>query len=188
MRIRVLKFFQESTVNAQTQETPAFRDNGNIQLAGKYLTFRLENEEYGIQIHKVNEIIGLLPINKLPMVPAYVRGVINLRNRVIPTIDLRTKFGLERVSDTPKTCIVVVELSPQDRKIPLGVIVDEVAEVLSIGTDQVDSAPDFGRMIDMQYVRGIGLVDGRVKILLDIDRVLSEEELGDIGTRSSQMG
>ena len=175
-------------MNAQAQPNTPSRDSGIAHLAGKYLTFRLENEEYGIQIHKVNEIIGLLPINKLPMVPAYVRGVINLRNRVIPTIDLRTKFGLECVSDTPKTCIVVVEAGAEDRKIPLGVIVDEVAEVLSIGTDQVDSAPDCGRVIENKYVRGIGLVDGRVKILLDIDRVLTEEELGAIGSRSSKLG
>jgi purine-binding chemotaxis protein CheW len=188
MQDRAVKLLQGSTVNAQMQEISTARDTVGLPLAGKYLTFRLENEEYGIQIHKVNEIIGLLPINKLPMLPAHVGGLVNLRNRVIPTIDLRAKFGLDRVPDTSKTCIVVVEVGPQDRKISLGVIVDEVAEVLSIGPDQVDSAPEFGPTIHMQFVRGIGLVDGRVKILLDIDHVLTDEELGAIRAQNSGSG
>ena len=102
-------------------------------LAGKYLTFRLANEEYGLEIIKVQEIIGLMPVTHVPRVPEYVRGVINLRGRIIPTIDLRSKFNLERVPDTDKTCIIVVEvMSPKGGKMSMGIIVDEVAEVLEV--------------------------------------------------------
>lgn len=147
-------------------------------LAGKYLTFRLANEEYGLEIIKVQEIIGLMPVTHVPRVPDYVRGVINLRGRIIPTIDLRAKFGLERVPDTDKTCIIVVEVvSPKGGKMSMGIIVDEVAEVLDVAPDEVDQAPEFGSTLSMDFILGVGIVKGGVKILLDIDKVLTWEEV-----------
>jgi purine-binding chemotaxis protein CheW len=147
-------------------------------LAGKYLTFRLASEEYGLEIIKVQEIIGLLPVTHVPRVPDYVRGVINLRGRIIPTVDLRAKFGLERIPDTEKTCIIVVEVkSNKGTKVSVGIIVDEVAEVLDVGADEVDNAPEFGTALSMDFILGVGIVKGGVKILLDIDKVLSSEDV-----------
>jgi len=145
-------------------------------LAGKYLTFRLANEEYGLEIMKVQEIIGMMPVTQVPRVPDYVRGVINLRGRIIPTIDLRTKFGLERIPDTDKTCIIVVEILSAKGKVSVGIIVDEVAEVLDVSASEVDRAPEFGTALSMDFILGVGIVKGGVKILLDIDKVLTSDE------------
>lgn len=157
--------------NESATKTPALAG-----LAGKYLTFRLANEEYGLEIMKVQEIIGMMPVTQVPRVPDYVRGVINLRGRIIPTIDLRSKFGLERVPDTEKTCIIVVEILSTKGKVNVGIIVDEVAEVLDVGADEVDRAPEFGTALSMDFILGVGIVKGGVKILLDIDKVLTFEE------------
>jgi len=145
-------------------------------LAGKYLTFRLASEEYGLEIMKVQEIIGMMPVTQVPRVPEYVRGVINLRGRIIPTIDLRAKFGLERIADTDKTCIIVVEIMSAKGKVSVGIIVDEVAEVLDVAANEVDRAPEFGTSLSMDFILGVGIVKGGVKILLDIDKVLTFEE------------
>ena len=146
-------------------------------LGGKYLTFKLANEEYGLEIMKVQEIIGVLPVTKVPRVPPYVRGVINLRGRIIPTIELRTKFGIERVEDTERTCIIVTEVATAKGKVGMGIIVDEVAEVLDIAGDQIDQTPDFGTALSTEFILGVGVVKGEVKILLDIERVLTSEEV-----------
>ena len=145
-------------------------------LAGKYLTFRLANEEYGLEIMKVQEIIGMMPVTQVPRVPEYVRGVINLRGRIIPTIDLRTKFGLQRIEDTDKTCIIVVEIMSAKGKVSVGIIVDEVAEVLDVAATEVDRAPEFGTSLSMDFILAVGIVKGGVKILLEIDKVLTFEE------------
>jgi len=145
-------------------------------LAGKYLTFRLASEEYGLEIMKVQEIIGMMPVTQVPRVPEYVRGVINLRGRIIPTIDLRSKFGLERIADTDKTCIIVVEIMTAKGKVSVGIIVDEVAEVLDVAATELDHAPEFGTTLNMDFILGLGIVKGGVKILLDIDKVLTFEE------------
>lgn len=146
-------------------------------LAGKYLTFKLSNEEYGLQIMKVQEIIGMLPVTQVPRVPDYVRGVINLRGRIIPTIELRRKFGLKVVEDTEKTCIIVVEVEGHQGTINMGIIVDEVAEVLDIAPGEIDHAPEFGTHIDTAFILGVGVIKSSVKILLDADKVLSYEEV-----------
>lgn len=146
-------------------------------LAGKYLTFKLAEEEYGLEIIKVQEIIGLMPVTKVPRVPDYMRGVINLRGRIIPTIDLRTKFGLPRVEDTDKTCIIVVEVMSPKGKVNVGIIVDQVAEVLDIAGNEIDHAPEFGTVLHTEFILGVGIVKGDVKILLDIDKVLTSEEI-----------
>ena len=146
-------------------------------LAGKYLTFKLASEEYGLEIMKVQEIIGIMPVTKVPRVPEYVRGVINLRGRIIPTIELRAKFNLEKVEDTERTCIIVVELQTLKGKVNMGVIVDEVAEVMDFTADNIDAAPEFGTALNTTFILGIGIVKGSVKILLDLDKILTTEEV-----------
>lgn len=146
-------------------------------LAGKYLTFMLDKEEYGLEIIKVQEIIGLMPITKVPRVPEYMRGVINLRGRIIPTIDLRLKFGLEAVEDTDRTCIIVVEVMTAKGNINVGIVVDQVAEVLDVAANEIDHAPEFGTSLNTEFILAVGIVKGSVKILLDIDKVLTEEEV-----------
>lgn len=153
---------------------------GLAHLAGKYLTFLLAGEEYGLEIMKVQEIIGMMPVTKVPRVPDYVRGVINLRGKIIPTVDLRSKFGLETVEDTDRTCIIVVELEAAKGKVNMGILVDEVAEVMDFSASEIDAAPEFGTSLDTSFILGVGVVKGSVKILLDIDEVLTNEEVKEV--------
>lgn len=150
-------------------------------LAGKYLTFKLAAEEYGLEILKVQEIIKMMDITKVPRTPDYVRGVINLRGKVIPVVDLRLKFGMESVATTEKTCIIVVQVKRGDRSITMGIIVDEVSEVLDINGEEIEPAPSFGTNVDTHFILGMAKTRGAVKILLDIDKVLSTGELETVG-------
>lgn len=151
--------------------------NVGARLAGKYLTFRLADEEYGLEILKVQEIIQMQTITRVPRTPPYVRGVINLRGKVIPVVDLRLKFGLDGVEDTDRTCIIVVQIRQGDSVVIMGIIIDEVREVLDIAGDNIEEAPDFGSQIDTEFILGMGKIGQSVKILLDIDKVLSAVEL-----------
>ncbi|MDH5753225.1 MAG: chemotaxis protein CheW [Deltaproteobacteria bacterium] len=157
-------------------------------LEGKYLTFKLGVEEYGLEIMKVQEIIGMMPITKVPRVPDYVRGVINLRGRIIPTIELRKKFQMETVEDTEKTCIIVVEVVFAKGKVNVGIIVDEVAEVLDVAAGEIDSAPEFGTSLHTDFILGVAVVKGEVKILLDINKVLTTQEIGTMHTLAKTQG
>ncbi len=143
--------------------------------AGKYLTFKLDREEYGLEITKVQEIIGALPAVKIPGAPDYVRGMVNLRGKIIPTIELRKKFNFPDRDDTERTCIVVVEAMSATGKINLGVLVDEVAEVIDISEENITSTPDFGRQVNTEFILGIGVVEDELKLLLDIDRVIGTD-------------
>ncbi len=145
---------------------------------GKYLTFSLTGEEYGIGILKVKEIIGIMAITTIPRMPPYVKGVINLRGKVIPVIDLRLKFDMEEADCTERTCIIVVEISGGAGRILIGIIVDSVSEVLNVKGADIEDTPAFGSKLDTEYILGMAKTGGRVKILLDIDRVLSGRELG----------
>ncbi|MGQ9687505.1 MAG: chemotaxis protein CheW [Desulfobaccales bacterium] len=144
---------------------------------GKYLTFTLANEDYGLEILKVREIIGLMDITAIPQTPAYVKGVINLRGKVIPVIDLRLKFGLPPMEYGERTCIIVVEVKTADTSMQMGVVVDTVSEVLNIGGADIEPPPSFGTRVDTKYILGIAKAKGAIKILLDIDQVLSPREL-----------
>ncbi|MBW2307819.1 MAG: purine-binding chemotaxis protein CheW [Deltaproteobacteria bacterium] len=144
---------------------------------GKYLTFNLGKEEYGLEILKVREIIGLMDITTVPQTPGYVKGVINLRGKVIPVIDLRLKFGMEEKDYDERTCIVVVEVSGKSNSLQMGIVVDSVSEVLNIKSDDIEDTPSFGAKLNTDYILGMAKTEGGVKILLDIDRVLSEEEI-----------
>ena len=145
----------------------------NEELTGKYLTFKLENEEYGLQIMKVHEIIGMMNVTRVPRMPDFLRGVINLRGKLIPVVDLRNKFSLPHQKDTLKTCIIVVQISVDAAKVVVGIIVDSVSEVLHIENQQIEPAMEFGTRINTEFLLGLGKIDGKVVILLNIDHVLN---------------
>ncbi len=145
--------------------------------AGKYLTFTLADEEYGIGILKIKEIIGMMPVTTVPQTPEFVKGVINLRGKVIPVMDLRLKFGMKLIDYTNRTCIIVVETEGNAGTIQIGVVVDSVSEVLNIKNDDIENTPAFGARLDTDYILGMAKMEGGVKILLDIDRVMGSEEI-----------
>ena len=145
--------------------------------AGKYLAFGLGDEVYGLEILKVQEIIGLLNVTRVPGLPAAVRGVINLRGKVIPVVDLRRELRLPAKPDTERTCIVVVRVARDGAAVTVGLIVDEVREVLAVVDDQLEAVPDFGARPEMAFLLGMAKVAQRVVLLLDVDRVLSSAEL-----------
>ena len=150
---------------------------GNLNLDGKYLTFSLGDEEFGIGILKVKEIIGIMPITLVPRTPPAVKGVINLRGKVIPVIDLRLKFAMNEVEATERTCIVVVDVAAEEQNREMGVIVDSVSEVLNIKSEEIEDSPEFGgAKSDTAYIIGMAKTDSGVKILMDIDKVLAVDE------------
>lgn len=144
---------------------------------GKYLTFSLANEEYGIGILKIKEIIGMMPITTVPQTPEFVKGVINLRGRVIPVLDLRSRFGMDPVDYTDRTCIIVVEIAGGAGNVMIGVVVDSVSEVLSIKAEVIEETPSFGTKLSTDYILGMAKIGKSVKILLDIDKVLGADEI-----------
>ncbi len=150
----------------------------------KYLTFTLGEEEYGLEILKVREIIGLIHTTKVPRMPGFVRGVINLRGKVIPVIDLRLKFAMQAIDDTQETCIIVVDLD----HLLMGVVVDRVSEVLDIPEGDIEATPDFGVSVKTDFIMGVGKAKDKVVLILDIGTVLTEEEvaaLSSVGAEES---
>jgi purine-binding chemotaxis protein CheW len=145
--------------------------------AGKYLVFQLGREEFGIRVLKVREIIGIQDITAVPQTPAHVKGVINLRGKVIPVVDLRLKFGLPEIEYTQRTCIIVVQVQRDASSMLMGIVVDGVAEVLNLGAGDIENTPDFGQGVATPYLLGMAKIKGRVKILLEIDQILSSQEL-----------
>lgn len=143
---------------------------------GKYLTFTLADEEYGIGILMIKEIIGMMPITTVPQTPEFIKGVINLRGRVIPVMDLRLRFGMEEADYSDRTCTIVVEMTGESGKIIMGIVVDSVSEVLNIKEEYIEPPPSFGARLDTDYILGMAKMEGGVKILLHIDRVLTREE------------
>ncbi len=148
-------------------------NKGSSALDGKFLTFVLSDEEYGIEILKVREIIGLMDITTVPQTPDYMKGVINLRGKVIPVIDLRMKFLMPEEEHTQETCVIVVEVNSTS----IGIIVDSVSEVADINGGEIEDAPKFGQGIDTSFIMGLGKVKDKIIIMLDIDAVLSTDEL-----------
>ena len=147
------------------------------QREGKYLTFTLAGEEYGISILKVKEIIGMVSITSVPQTPEFVKGVMNLRGKVIPVVDLRLRLGMEEMAYTERTCIMVVEIHSQTGTVMIGIVVDAVSEVLYIKEDVIEETPTFGARLDTHYILGMAKMGDGVKILLNIDRVLGIEGL-----------
>jgi purine-binding chemotaxis protein CheW len=140
---------------------------------GKYLTFKLGSEEYGLELLRVREIIALVDITPVPLAPDYVRGVMNLRGRVIPVIDLRRRFGMQPSEDHERKCIIVCDVERNDQPIVMSILVDAVSEVLHIGAADIEAAPTFGLGVETSFINGIAKAKSGVKILLDIDLVLA---------------
>lgn len=145
--------------------------------AGKYLTFTLDREIYGLEILKVQEIIQIQDITSVPNMPSFIRGVINLRGKVIPVVELRVKFALETTDDTETTCIIVVQVRSGNGELTMGIIVDEVSEVLDVGAESLQETPSFGGGVNTDFIRGMGKIDKKVVMLLDIDKVLTMSEV-----------
>jgi purine-binding chemotaxis protein CheW len=164
-------------------ETATTTEKTTAQKQGKYLTFAIADEEYGLEILKVREIIGYMDITPVPQTPAYVKGVINLRGQVIPVIDLRSKLGMQSAEVTEETCIIVVEASRNGQKNDTGLVIDRVQEVLYIAGEQIQETPEFGSSIKTDFILGLGKVGKSVKILLDIDKVLAGATIGGINSQ-----
>jgi purine-binding chemotaxis protein CheW len=150
--------------------------NATTDREGKYLTFKLGAEVYGLEILKVREIMGLMAITAVPRTPPFVRGVINLRGKVIPVVDLRTKFGMDAVEDTEETCIIVVDVGA----LGMGITVDAVSEVIEIAGCDIEDAPTFGKGVNTDFILGMGKANKKVTMLLDIRQVLTNEESMDL--------
>lgn len=147
--------------------------------AGKYLTLFLGSEEYGVDVMKVQEIIQILPITRVPHAPEFIRGVMNLRGRIVPVIDLRRRMHMSPAPDARETCIVVV----RTRELLMGLTVDQVRDVVDMTAPEIEDVPDFGTAVDTRYLAGVARRDARVVLLLDVERVLCREEtdvLGDV--------
>ena len=148
---------------------------------GKFLTFKLGAEEYGIEIMKVQEIIGLMEITPVPRTPVYVKGVINLRGKVIPVVDLRVKFNLDVGEATDRTCIIVVQINRLEQMVTMGVVVDEVSEVQDIRKEQLEPPPCFGTAVNTRFIQALCKLEKTVVLLLEIDEVLTAEEVELVG-------
>lgn len=155
---------------------------------GKFLTFLMANEKYGLEILKVREIMGMMDVTSIPTTPAFIRGVINLRGKVIPVVDLRLKFGIEAKEDTQRTCIIVVHLTHTAQEMTMGIIVDEVSDVLDIDRNQIEPPPSFGANIRTDFILGMGKVDQKVMTMLDIDRVLTDQEVALVESSAEKTG
>jgi len=162
---------------AETTETMDQAVKAMADREGKYLTFTLADEEYGIGILKIKEIIGMMPVTSVPKTPAFVKGVINLRGKVIPVLDLRLRFGIEEIDYTERTCIIVVEVEGQAGRVEIGIVVDSVSEVLNIKGSEIEDTPAFGTKLDTDFILGMAKMEGGIKILLDIDSVLATREV-----------
>ena len=166
----------EQNTARKTTAGPAAERN----LTGKYLTFKLGAEEYGLEILKVQEIIKMMDITKVPRTPDFIRGVVNLRGKVIPVVDLRRKFAMPDVETTEKTCVIVVQVLRGGARITMSVIVDEVYEVLDVTEDQIEPSPEFGTAVKTDFILGMGKIGKRVVMLLDVDQVLSSTEMSTV--------
>ena len=166
-----------STVIESSEKSPAATSD---QRAGKYLVFHLGKEEFGIRVLKVREIMGVQDITAVPQTPGHVKGVINLRGKVVPVVDLRLKFGLPEIEYTQRTCIIVVQVQADSYSMQMGIVVDGVAEVLNLAPGDIEDTPDFGQGVVTPFLLGMAKIKGKVKILLDIDQVLTSQELHSI--------
>jgi len=160
--------------------TATITETKNTGLEGKYLTFALGQEQYGIGILKVREIIGYVPITPMPRTPAYIKGVINLRGQVIPVLDLRLRFEMPAAEVTDQTCIIVVEVSLNNRMHHAGLIVDRVQEVLYVEGKDIEQTPQLGVVVRADFILGIGKADNGIKVLLDIGRVVQSDAVAEL--------
>lgn len=153
----------------------AVKENQSIKdsRVGKYLTFFLASEEYGVEILKVQEIIGRMPITPVPLTSKYIRGVINLRGKIHPIMDLKIKFGMDETQMTDETCIIVIKTST----LMMGILVDKVSEVVNVGSGDIEDTPSFGAEVNTEYLLGVGKAGGRVRLLLDIEKIITASDV-----------
>ncbi|MEM1355086.1 MAG: chemotaxis protein CheW [Planctomycetota bacterium] len=173
-----------SVTTTTSQDLRDQKQNG--ELAGKYLTFQLGEEEFGVEILKVREIIGLMDITVVPRTPRSIRGVINLRGKIIPVVDLRLKFMMPSIDDTEQSCIIVVDTTTEGRSTQMGILVDTVSEVLDIPVDQIEPTPAFGNGVNTKFIRGMARIEENVKILLSIEEVLNHIDLTAVEAEQSE--
>lgn len=141
--------------------------------AGKYLTFFLASEEYGVEILKVQEIIGRMPITPVPLTSKYILGVINLRGKIHPIMDLKIKFGMDHTEITDETCIIVIRTA----SLMMGILVDKVSEVVNVSSEDIEDTPSFGADVNPEYLLGVGKTGGRVRLLLDIEKIINATDI-----------
>ncbi|QTA81601.1 Chemotaxis protein [Desulfonema limicola] len=151
--------------------------NETNETSVQYLTFMLENENFALEINKVREVLDYTTITRVPRMPDFLRGVINLRGNVVPVIDLRLKLDMSAIKKTVDTCIVIVEIMIDGQITQVGALADSVKEVINLDPASISPAPRIGTKLKNEFIKGMGQQDGRFLIILDIDRVLSEEEL-----------
>ncbi len=151
-------------------------------LAGGYLTFNIEGEIYGLPILKAQEIIRMMKITNVPRTPPFIMGVVNLRGKVIPVVNVRLKFGMEKAEDTERTCIIVTEVCSVGERFTVGIVVDNVCEVLNLKPEQLSKTPPMGAHVDMEFIMGMGRLEDKVVMLLDLDKLFSKEELSALET------
>jgi purine-binding chemotaxis protein CheW len=171
---------QTATIAPTDRNAPAERG------AEKYLAFHVGAEEFAIAVLSVREIMGMQDITAVPHTPSYVKGIINLRGKVVPVVDLRLKFSMPQIEYTQRTCIVVVDVAGDGVRMLMGVVVDAVSEVLNVAPSEIESTPDFGEGVSIPYLLGIAKSRGKVILLLDIDKVLSSAELTGLAVSSLQ--
>jgi Chemotaxis signal transduction protein len=154
----------------------AVKENQSIKVdprAGKYLTFFLASEEYGVEILKVQEIIGRMPITPVPLTSKYILGVINLRGKIHPIMDLKIKFGMDQSEITDETCIIVIKTA----SLMMGILVDKVSEVVNVASGDIEDTPSFGADVNTEYLLGVGKTGGKVRLLLDIEKVITASDI-----------
>ena len=153
----------------------------------QYLTFRLDEEIFALEIGKVREVLDFTTVTKVPRTPEFMRGVINLRGSVVPVVDMRLKFGMPRTDKTVNTCIIIVEIALDGETTILGALADSVQEVLELEPDQIEPAPRIGTRLNTEFIQGMGKREEQFIILLDIDRVFSSEDIAGVKGTSGEM-
>ncbi len=161
----------------ETKGTDQNRYNKEQDNAAQYLCFALDNEEYGVEILRVQEIRSWEPVSRIPNVPSYEKGVVNLRGSIVPIIDLREKLGIKFTEYTYLTVVVVLQISDGNKIRTMGVVVDSVSDVITVDKTKIQDAPDFGAKVSNEFINGLVLVNERMVILLDADKLLKLEEL-----------
>jgi purine-binding chemotaxis protein CheW len=165
---------------AATKTTADPSRAGTVEQQAQYLTFMLGHETFGLEIRSVREIIQYCPMNSVPLMPSFVRGVINLRGAVVPVIDLQARFGRQPATVGKKTCIVIFDCQRESERTELGLLVDSVSEVLDIGSDCIEPPPNFGSSVRRDFIRGMGKLDRRFVIILEPDKALDVEEMASL--------
>jgi purine-binding chemotaxis protein CheW len=158
-----------------------------IQEVTQYLTYKLDDEVFALDISTVREVLDFTSLTRVPRTPEFMRGVINLRGSVVPVVDLRLKFGMSKTEKTVNTCIIIVEVTVDNEKTVLGVLADSVQEVLDLGPDQIEPAPKIGTKLNTDFLKGMGRRDNRFIIILDIDKIFSTDELALVQTGQDEV-